>query len=97
MKINYLYYFSKAFTSRSVQGTQVPVRYDPFNIGLAYAYVAGRWVQCICKYYLQLRGHTERELQFVSSEVRKRYQKSSWGVSRHGETVSRPACASLGS
>jgi len=74
VKINYLYYFSKAFTSRSVQGTQVPVRYDPFNIGLAYAYVAGRWVQCICEYYLQLRGHTERELQFVSSEVRKRYQ-----------------------
>lgn len=74
VKINYLYYYSKAFDSRKVQGTQVLVRYDPFNIGLAYAYVEGRWVTCLSEYYLQLRGHTERELQFASAELRKRYQ-----------------------
>jgi putative transposase len=74
VKINYLYYFSKAFACRKVVETQVPVRYDPFNIGLAYAYVEGRWVQCVSEYYLQLRGHTERELQFASAELRKRYQ-----------------------
>jgi putative transposase len=74
VKINYLYYFSKAFDSRKVQGTQVLVRYDPFNIGLAYAYVEGRWVKCLSEYHLQLRGHTERELQFASAELRKRYQ-----------------------
>jgi putative transposase len=74
VKINYLYYFSKAFDSRKVQGTQVLVRYDPLNIGLAYAYVEGRWVKCLSEYHLQLRGHTERELQFASAELRKRYQ-----------------------
>lgn len=74
VKIHYLYYFSKAFAFRKVEKTQVPVRYDPFNIGLAYAYVEGCWVQCVSEYYLQLRGHTERELQFASAELRKRYQ-----------------------
>ena len=81
VKINYLYYFSKAFDSRKVQGTQVLVRYDPFNIGLAYAYVEGRWVKCLSEYHLQLRGHTERELQFASAELRKRYQNE------HGEAA----------
>jgi putative transposase len=74
VKINYLYYFSKAFDSPKVQGTQVFVRYDPFNIGLAYAYVEGRWVKCLSEYHLRLRGHSERELQFASAELRKRYQ-----------------------
>ena len=74
VKINYLYYFSKTFDAKKVQGTQVLVRYDPFNIGLAYAYVQGRWVTCLSEYHLQLHGHTERELQFASAELRKRYQ-----------------------
>ena len=74
VKVNYLYYWSEAFLSATVERTQVPVRYDPFNIGTAFAYVQGRWVQCRSEYYLQLRGHTERELQLASAELRKRYQ-----------------------
>lgn len=74
VKINYLYYYSKAFDAKKVQGTQVLVRYDPFNIGLAYAYVQGHWVKCLSEYHVQLRGHTERELQLASAELRKRYQ-----------------------
>ena len=35
----------------------------------------GRWVQSRSEYYLQLRGHSERELQIASAELRKRYQK----------------------
>jgi hypothetical protein len=50
------------------------VRYDPFDLGTSYAYVQGRWVQCHSEHYLQLRGHSERELQIASAELRKRYQ-----------------------
>lgn len=81
VKINHLYYFSKAFDAQKVRGTQVLIRYDPFNIGLAYAYVQGRWVKCLSEYHLQLRGHTERELQFASAEIRKRYQNHRGEVS----------------
>ncbi len=81
VKINYLYYFSKAFDAQKVQGTQVLIRYDPFNIGLAYAYVQGRWVKCLSEYHVQVRGHTERELQFASAELHKRSQN------HHGEVA----------
>jgi len=74
VKINYLYYWSDAFRAPAVERTLVPIRYDPFDIGLAYAFVQGRWVQCLSEYYLRLRGHSERELRLASAELRKRYQ-----------------------
>jgi putative transposase len=74
VRINYLYYWAEALRSPSIERTQVPVRYDPFDIGTAYAYVQGRWVQCRSEHYLQLRSHSERELQIASAELRKRSQ-----------------------
>ncbi len=52
----------------------VPIRYDPFNAGIAYAYVRGQWVECISQYYADFQGHTEKELKLASSELRKRNQ-----------------------
>jgi putative transposase len=69
VKIHGLYSWSSAFQAREVESTQVPVRYDPFDIGTAYAYVQGRWVKCLSEYHLQLRGHSERELQLASAEL----------------------------
>lgn len=43
IKLNYLYYWSDAFRNGEVERTKVPVRYNPFDIGLAYAYCQGRW------------------------------------------------------
>lgn len=74
VKINYVYYNAKAFNVREVENQQVPVRYDPFDLGTAYAYVRGRWVQARSEHYLRLRGHSERELQIASTELRKQYQ-----------------------
>src|SRR6266567_1080758 len=74
VKINYLYYWSDTLLFRKVEETRVPVRYDPFNIGTAFAYVEGRWVKCQSEYYLQLQGHSERELHLASQELRKRSQ-----------------------
>lgn len=74
VKINYVYYNAKAFNVREVENQQVPVRYDPFDLGTAYAYVRGRWVQARSEHYLRLRGHSERELQFASAELRKQHQ-----------------------
>ncbi len=64
-----------------VEHTQVPVRYDPFDIGTAYAFVQGRWIQCISEYHIQLKGHSERELLVASAELRRRRQN-------HAKTVS---------
>lgn len=45
-----------------VERTQVPIRYDPFDIGTAYVYCRGQWVQCLSQYYQQIHGHSEKEL-----------------------------------
>ena len=70
VKIHGIYYSALALRSPDVEGTQVKVRYDPFNIGVAYAYVRNVWVKCLSQYYGILQGHTEKELMLASKEVR---------------------------
>ncbi len=72
VKVNYIYYWSNLFRDPELENTQVSVRYDPFNIGIAYAYVKGQWVECTSQYYIDFQGHTEKELKLASSEIKKR-------------------------
>jgi len=81
VKINYVHYSSKFFALPGVEGTDVLVRYDPFDIGVAYAFVQGNWVKCLSEHYLQLRGHTEREIQIASAELRKSQHNHGQGAS----------------
>src|SRR6266852_9828204 len=78
VKIHYLYYWADAFVDPEAEGTQVPVRYDPFDAGLAYAFVKKRWVRCISEHYARFAGRSEREVQLASAELRRRQQ-------RHGQ------------
>ncbi len=75
VKINYLYYWSDEFRPSSIENTRVAVRYDPFDISMAYAFVRGHWVPCISEYYLQFKDHSERELLLATAELRKRLQE----------------------
>ncbi|HEU5376660.1 MAG TPA: Mu transposase C-terminal domain-containing protein, partial [Ktedonobacteraceae bacterium] len=69
IKLHGIYYWNSAFRSPKVERTQVPVRYDPFDIGVAYAYVQGRWVQCVSQYFGHLHGHSVRELELACQEL----------------------------
>jgi len=75
VKINYLYYWSDEFRPATIEQTSVPVRYDPFNLGVAYAFVKDHWVTCISEYYLQFKDHSERELLLATAELRKNRQE----------------------
>ena len=70
IKVNYLYYWSDAFRHPEVERTKVPVRYDPFDISIAYAFVQGRWVQCISQYYTVFSKRSEKELLLAATEIR---------------------------
>jgi putative transposase len=70
IELNYLYYWSDAFRHPEVERTKVSVRYDPFDLGVAYAYVQGRWVKCISQYYSVFSGRSERELLLASLEIK---------------------------
>ena len=72
IKVNYLYYWNDAFRNPGVEKTKVPVRYDPFDMGVAYAYLEGRWVKCISQYYSTFVGRTEKEVLLAAEEIRKK-------------------------
>src|SRR6266446_3096118 len=72
VKINHIYYWSEAFRSPNLERKNVEVRYDPWNAGIAYAYVGGRWVECKSQYWGILRGRSERELMLATRELRRR-------------------------
>jgi putative transposase len=61
---------NNALRHPEVEGTRVPIRYDPFNIGIAYAYVRGQWVRCISQYYAAFQGHSEKELELATEVLR---------------------------
>lgn len=69
VKINYLYYWHPSFSL--IRRNKVDVKYDPFDITVAYAYVQGEWVQCQSRYLWELSGHSVRELMIAAEELRK--------------------------
>lgn len=74
IQIKYLHYWSNLFRDPELQNQQVDVRYDPFDAGVAYAYVRGQWVECISEYYSVFQGRSEKEILLASAELIKRYQ-----------------------
>jgi len=74
VKVRYLYYWCDLFRDPLVEKTRVPVRYDPFDAGSAFAFVQNRWAECHSEYYAVFAGRSEREVMLASQELRKRRQ-----------------------
>ncbi|MEC4813415.1 MAG: TnsA endonuclease N-terminal domain-containing protein [Scytonema sp. PMC 1069.18] len=77
IKIDNKYYWHQIFRDPQVEKTLVNVRYDPFNAGVAYAYIQGLWVECISEYYPLFRGHSEKEIQLATAELKKQMRLQS--------------------
>jgi putative transposase len=75
VRINYLDYWSvetSKFRQASVEGKEVPVRYDPFDWAIAYAYVGGIWVRCVASNYVKHQGYSERQVMIASEILRQK-------------------------
>ena len=72
--LNHIDYWSDAFLDPRYAYTRVAVRYDPFNAGIAFAYVGQRWVRCIGAHYAELQGRSERELALMAQELRRQHE-----------------------
>ncbi len=66
VKINYLYYTAPVL--RLSYGKKVPIRFEPFDMSIAYALVDGKWIELTSKFANCLRGRTERELKLARDE-----------------------------
>jgi len=71
VRMNYLDYWCEAMRDPTIEGTQVKVRFDPFDVSVGYAYIDGRWRKCDCP-YTEFAGCSERELQLLTTELRQR-------------------------
>ncbi|KOP79915.1 Mu transposase C-terminal domain-containing protein [Cytobacillus solani] len=60
IKLNYHYYMNDKFKNPKIENSMVRIRYDPFNIGEAYAYVNKQWEKCYSEYYSIVNGKTEK-------------------------------------
>ena len=70
VKIHHIFYWSDSFRDRQLEGTRLPIRYDPFEVGIAYAFVGKRWVRCYSEYYSVFHGRSEKELMIATKELR---------------------------
>lgn len=81
VKIHNLYYWSDAFRSPDVEKQHVAVRYDPFDVGTAYAFVNKEWTDCHSEYFAVFHGRSEKEIMLATEELRKSMQHQSGELS----------------
>ncbi|MDD2270959.1 MAG: DDE-type integrase/transposase/recombinase [Desulfuromonadaceae bacterium] len=81
VKINNIYYRHAALNTPGVVGSKVQVKYDPFNLGHAYAYIGNNWTECMSEYYAQFKDLTEKELQVISVQLAAEYAQN------HSKTI----------
>src|SRR5215469_6332942 len=48
VRMNYLDYWCAEMLDAEVEGTKIPVRFDPFDVSTGYAYIDGKWRECKC-------------------------------------------------
>ena len=73
VKINYFWFNSDVLFP--LIGKQVQVKYEPYDLSTAWAYVNRRWVRLTSRFHRTLRGLTERELHMITEEYRQRRGK----------------------
>jgi hypothetical protein len=65
VKIMYRWFRGEVLNSAGVLGTKVPARHDPWNSGLAYVYVNGKWHEVRSEHYALFAGKSERAIRLA--------------------------------
>ena len=89
IKINYIYYWNNEFKNLRFIKERVKVRFDPYNIGIAYAYVNKKWIKCISEFYPILSKLTQKELKFITAEIRKTKQNHSKNFTINAQRIAK--------
>lgn len=68
--VNWLHYWHPTMRAPQVAGSTVPVRYEPFDLGVVYAFIQGQWLACVADQYALVHGRSEREWELILDEWR---------------------------
>lgn len=66
----YYRYIGNEIDEDDLDGKQVRVRYEPFNLKYGYIYFNKRWLDCVTDKYPELEGRTEKEQKIISAEIK---------------------------
>ncbi len=72
VKINNRYFWADVFNFPDVKGKNIPVRFDPWDAGIAYAYARDKWVTCMSEKFAIFRGRSEREIMLATELLRRK-------------------------
>jgi putative transposase len=70
VKINYFWFNADAL--RPLLGRDIEVRFEPYNLAVAYGFVNGEWLRLTSRFGALLQGLSEKELFFYVEAFRKR-------------------------
>ena len=75
LTVNGLHYWHPTLRQPQVAGSAVPVRYEPFDMSVVYAFVEGQWLECVADNFAQVHGRSEREWQLILEEWRQQQRQ----------------------
>jgi len=70
VSIHGIYFWADEMRAAHVVGSQLPVRYDPYDLGHCYAQLGKRWVKCVSGYHGVFNKKTEKEIMIASQLIR---------------------------
>jgi putative transposase len=70
--VNGFRYWSDVCRGPGLNKKDVDVRFDPFDMGVAWVFVRGSWVECHSQYYSQMRGKTLKQVQIATAVYSRR-------------------------
>lgn len=88
VKINGIYYQHDDFKRASLHGKRVHVRYEPWDISIAYAYVDGFWLRCISQHPKVFQHMSEKMLMLLTARLKQQ-------AKQHGRDVEEITAAKL--
>lgn len=73
--VNGLQYWHERMQAGDIAGLSVPVRFEPYDMGVAYAYIDGQWLECIADTFAQVHGRSEKEWNLILDEWREQQRQ----------------------
>lgn len=75
--VNGLQYWNERMHAKDIAGHAVPVRFEPYDMGMIYAFIDGQWLECIADNYAQVHGRSEKEWSLIVEEWREHQRQHS--------------------
>lgn len=70
LTVNGLHYWHERMRTPAVAGTSIPVRYEPYDMGVVYAFLDGQWLECVADAFALVHGRSERQWHLLLEEWR---------------------------